>query len=97
MLWIEPPYYGRVFDLVRWEGFGSGARVSELMLLIPTFLCGISVACKKDRLLYLTVSMSLVAVFLNLFLEKRIFFIMAFLVLPILFLLFNVCHYCPVV
>lgn len=92
VLWMDPPYYGRVFDVVHWGGFGSGSRVSDLMLLTPIFLCGILVSCNKtDSFFYFVVMLSLISIFLNLFLEKRIFFIMVFLVLPILFLLFNGC------
>lgn len=90
LILMSPPYYGQVFDLFRWGGFGSGSRVSDLMLLTPIFLCGMLVSFKKmTASFYFVSTISVVSILMGFVLEKRIFFIMVFLILPVLFLLFK--------
>lgn len=90
MVWMQPPYYGQVLDIVHWGAIGSGSRVSEFMLLLPILFCGLLVYKSPRKSLFnVVLSLTVLSLALNVFLEKRIFYFTVFVLLPILFLFLN--------
>ncbi|MGV0999611.1 MAG: hypothetical protein ACOYBQ_09815 [Fluviibacter sp.] len=91
ILWVQPPYYGQVFDIVHWGLLGSGSRVSSFLLVVPIFFTGFLVATPPLRNAFFSLVLSLTAlsIILNIVLEKRIFYFMVLALLPTLFLIFN--------